>query len=187
MSTTDNRETLRAVIDCFKLWECGDDADGYNVSADRLAALMANHTPTTKYYFDENGKPTQAEWEVSPTAADHPITGQKLRKALNILKTEAIAAGRNGVVAAYAAALNLPDESMTRFAQAFTKAASESASPRDELVMLKEAGREFLEAAEAVFDWMNGNDLSADHSEQKPEDFERVSEALVKFRALLAA
>lgn len=51
---------------------------------------------------------------------------------------------------------------------------------------LLEDGKEFLEAAEAVFDWMNGNDLSADHAEQRPGDFERVSSALVKFRAAIA-
>ena len=49
-----------------------------------------------------------------------------------------------------------------------------------------EDGKEFLEAAEAVFDWMNGNDLSADHAEQRPGDFERISVALVKFRAAIA-
>ena len=55
------------------------------------------------------------------------------------------------------------------------------------LERLENDGKEFLEAAEAVFDWMNGNDLSADHEEQKPDDFKRVSEALVAFRTALAA
>jgi hypothetical protein len=52
---------------------------------------------------------------------------------------------------------------------------------------LRAKGQEFLEAAEAVFDWMNGNDLSADHEEQRPDDFRRVSEALVAFRTALAS
>lgn len=51
---------------------------------------------------------------------------------------------------------------------------------------IRTKGREFLEAAEAVFDWMNGNDLSADHEAQHPEDFDRVSSALVAFRAALS-
>jgi len=55
-----------------------------------------------------------------------------------------------------------------------------------ELERLRTSGREFMEAAEAVFDWMNGNDLSADHEEQHPEDFARVSKALVAFRAALS-
>lgn len=48
-------------------------------------------------------------------------------------------------------------------------------------------GREFLAAAEALLDWMNGNDLSADHADQKPEDYERLCAALEKFSAALAA
>lgn len=53
---------MRRVIDHFELWKCGDDADGYNVAADRLAEVLAKHTTTTRYYFDENGKPVQIEW-----------------------------------------------------------------------------------------------------------------------------
>ena len=60
------------------------------------------------------------------------------------------------------------------------------ASSQAEIERLRASGREFMEAAEAVFDWMNGNDLSADHEEQHPDDFERVSKALVAFRAALS-
>lgn len=65
-----------------------------------------------------------------------------------------------------------------------SRASSASGEP---VASLRKSGQEFLEAAEAVFDWMNGNDLSADHEEQKPDDFERVSKALVEFRAALSS
>lgn len=67
-----------------------------------------------------------------------------------------------------------------------TKYVRADASSQAEIERLRTNGREFIEAAEAVFDWMNGNDLSADHEEQHPDDFERVSKALVAFRAALA-
>jgi hypothetical protein len=47
-------------------------------------------------------------------------------------------------------------------------------------------GAEFMGAVEALCDWMNGNDLSADHAEQKPGDFKRLSVAMEAFRAALA-
>lgn len=62
-----------------------------------------------------------------------------------------------------------------------------STASGEPVASLRKSGQEFLEAAEAVFDWMNGNDLSADHEEQKPDDFERVSKALVEFRAALSS
>jgi len=52
---------------------------------------------------------------------------------------------------------------------------------------LLQEGSAFLMAAEAVFDWMNGNDLSADHKKAHPEDFKQVSETLLAFRAAIAA
>lgn len=51
----------------------------------------------------------------------------------------------------------------------------------DEREALRKTASEFLEAVEALCDWMNGNDLSADHADQCPEDFEclcRTMEAL---------
>ena len=48
------------------------------------------------------------------------------------------------------------------------------------------AAEEFLRAADALFDWMNGCDLSADHRDSKPEDFARLCAALPAFRAALA-
>lgn len=53
---------IRAVIDYFQLWKPGEGADDYNVAADHLAALIASHTASTKYYFDEAGKPTQVNY-----------------------------------------------------------------------------------------------------------------------------
>lgn len=50
---------------------------------------------------------------------------------------------------------------------------------------LHKTGQEYLVASEAVFDWMNGNDLSADHEEQCPRDFARVCKAIVEFRSAL--
>lgn len=47
-------------------------------------------------------------------------------------------------------------------------------------------GKAFLKAVEALCDWMNGNDLSADHESQKPEDFKAICESMVAFRAALA-
>lgn len=59
---------IRHVIDSFELWKCGDDTDGYQASADHLAEILNRHTPSTKYYFDENGKPTQVEWATDAEA-----------------------------------------------------------------------------------------------------------------------
>lgn len=41
------------------------------------------------------------------------------------------------------------------------------------------AAGEFVKATEALVDWMNGNDMSADHAEQKPEDHKRLCAALM--------
>lgn len=60
---------IRSVIDHFELWKCGDDADGYNTAADRLAEVIAKHTPTTKYFFDETGRPVSIEWNPRQAAA----------------------------------------------------------------------------------------------------------------------
>lgn len=46
---------------------------------------------------------------------------------------------------------------------------------------LVDAGSAFHEATERLLDWMNGNDLSADHAEQKPADFQALSSSLVAF------
>lgn len=54
-----------------------------------------------------------------------------------------------------------------------------------EKAKLHKTGQEYLVASEAVFDWMNGNDLSADHEEQCPQDFARVCKAIVEFRSAL--
>lgn len=47
------------------------------------------------------------------------------------------------------------------------------------------AAREFVEATEALLDWMNGNDMSADHAEQKPEDYKRLCAALERINSIL--
>lgn len=48
-------------------------------------------------------------------------------------------------------------------------------------------GEEFLAAVEGLLDWMNANDLTADHKDQCPEDFHRLVSAMIAFRAALAA
>lgn len=50
---------------------------------------------------------------------------------------------------------------------------------------LEEAVREYMAAVERAFDWMNGNDLVADHSEQCPEDYDRINAASERLRAAL--
>lgn len=50
---------------------------------------------------------------------------------------------------------------------------------------LVEDGRAFLLAVEALCDWMNDNDMAADHQDQRPDDFKRVSETMERFRATL--
>lgn len=52
---------------------------------------------------------------------------------------------------------------------------------------LEKAAREYLEATEAVFDWMNNNDIVADHAEARPDDYKRVNEAIAELRLALAA
>ena len=47
------------------------------------------------------------------------------------------------------------------------------------------AAREFVEATVLLLDWMNGNDMSADHAEQKPEDYKRLCAALERINNLL--
>ncbi len=51
---------------------------------------------------------------------------------------------------------------------------------------LRREGAAFLEAVEALLDWMNGNDLSADHEDQQPKDYARVCATLTSFRAAIA-
>lgn len=58
-----------------------------------------------------------------------------------------------------------------------------SASPSEPRTL----AQEFLKSVEALLDWMNGNDLSADHAESCPEDYERLDDLLPKFRASIAA
>ncbi len=48
-------------------------------------------------------------------------------------------------------------------------------------------GWAFLEAVEALCDWINGNDVVADYAIACPDDYERVSETMVKFRNTLKA
>ena len=45
--------------------------------------------------------------------------------------------------------------------------------------------REFHASVELLLDWMNGNDLAADHADQKPEDFARLSSSLERLSAKL--
>jgi hypothetical protein len=55
------------------------------------------------------------------------VTAQKLRKALNLLKTDAIAHSRKTEERACAEILSLPEDSFERLAAAFSKVISESA------------------------------------------------------------
>ena len=50
---------------------------------------------------------------------------------------------------------------------------------------IEKAAREFLAAAESLCDWMNGNDLAADHAGQKPEDYERLCTTMERLQAAL--
>ena len=51
---------------------------------------------------------------------------------------------------------------------------------------LEAAAREFVSATEAVLDWMNGNELCADHANQKPEEYHRMCCALGRIQNVLA-
>jgi hypothetical protein len=46
-------------------------------------------------------------------------------------------------------------------------------------------GEDFLKAVDKLCDWMNGNDLSWDHSTQRPDDFNHLCRAMTAFRAAL--
>lgn len=50
---------------------------------------------------------------------------------------------------------------------------------------IESAAREFLVATELLCDWMNGNDLSSDHAEQKPEDCRRMCAAMERLQTVL--
>lgn len=50
---------------------------------------------------------------------------------------------------------------------------------------IEAASRDFLAATEKLCDWMNGNDLVADHADQKPEDYERFCAAMERLQAAL--
>jgi len=52
---------------------------------------------------------------------------------------------------------------------------------------LRDAATRYLEETEKVFDWMNGNDLSADMQARDPEGFEHLSQAMIDLRAALEA
>jgi len=52
---------------------------------------------------------------------------------------------------------------------------------------LLENGRAFLKAVEALCDWMNGNEIAADHKAAKPDDFNRLCETMVSFRSSIAS
>ena len=54
-----------------------------------------------------------------------------------------------------------------------------------EVERLREAGLEFYKATSALLDWMNGNDMSADHHASKPDDFGRLNDALEAFSAVI--
>ena len=47
------------------------------------------------------------------------------------------------------------------------------------------ASAEFLAATEALLNWMNGNDLSADHADQCPADYDRLCTALESIQEAL--
>ncbi|AXV16467.1 hypothetical protein CYG48_12685 [Neorhizobium sp. SOG26] len=49
------------------------------------------------------------------------------------------------------------------------------------------AARDFMGATEALLDWMNGNELAADHKRQRPEDFERLCTTMQALHAALAS
>lgn len=47
-------------------------------------------------------------------------------------------------------------------------------------------GTQFLEDVDALCDWLNGSDISADHAAQKPDDFKRLCSSMAAFRASLS-
>ncbi|CAH1678319.1 hypothetical protein [Chelatococcus sp.] len=49
-----------------------------------------------------------------------------------------------------------------------------------------EVGREYLQASEVLFDWVNETDLVSDYEEGHPEEYERQNKAISAFRALLS-
>ena len=51
---------------------------------------------------------------------------------------------------------------------------------------IEAAAREFLPAVEALLDWMSGNDLSADHADQRPDDYTRLCVSLERMQAALS-
>ncbi len=140
------------------------------------------------------------KWQHSHTAEELVQTileSPALSKALVILtaaneRAERLERERDDAIDRAELARENEDDGLAWEALKLCKARAETAEAlnttlSEALERLENDGKEFLEAAEAVFDWMNGNDLSADHEEQKPDDFKRVSEALVAFRTALAA
>jgi hypothetical protein len=52
---------------------------------------------------------------------------------------------------------------------------------------IEAAAREFLPDVEALLDWMNGCDVSADHAADKPEEFKKLCRSLERMQAAIRA
>lgn len=50
---------------------------------------------------------------------------------------------------------------------------------------LEQTGASFLADVDCLCDWLNAQDISADHAESKPEDFDRLCDSMTEFRATL--
>ncbi len=61
----------------------------------------------------------------------------------------------------------------------------ESTMPKKSPAEIEASAREFLEATESLCDWMNDNDLSADHAAQQPADFVRFCAAMERLQEAL--
>ena len=59
------------------------------------------------------------------------------------------------------------------------------ASPQPDLVKVLGASKDLREAIELLCDWMNNNDLVWDHADQKPDDFQRLCDAMEVYDAAL--
>ena len=57
--------------------------------------------------------------------------------------------------------------------------------PREAVAALVEAAERYRIDSERVLDWMNGNDVCADHQAQDPEGFAAISESLPALYAAL--
>lgn len=152
-----------------------DDAnDAMRASLDRIEAML------------REGVWTYEEVDCI-RARDLRIIGELTMSERNLVEQLGLATVRaEQLEDANAAIIAAHDALSKQFARAEgAEMTSTAHDPNDAPHNLLRQGTRFLNAVEALCDWMNGRDLSSDHADQKPADYKALCEAMPAFRAAL--